>query len=196
MKKAFIIYLTLILSQSLFAQELVQNFQTASNAGKFIETQGSILKVEYYKDTDDAYTFSGSPSGAALFIFPGMITDVRSGEKTPFIKVRSTFDNIKYESFIDFEEIPACIEALEYIINTETINTPTNYSHVFFITKDGLEIGAIGQHYGLQRSWKTSIAHTKYVRPPYFENSIKKLPQIVEALKESMALLEEKLKSE
>lgn len=199
MKKALVIFLILILSQSLFSQELVPNFQTASNAGKFIETQGSILKIEYFNDeTKYNYNFviSGLLLGAETFIFPGMITDVRSGVKTPFVKVTSTYKDARYESFIDFDEIPACIEALEYILKSETTNSPGNYTHIFFKTRDELEIGAINRFFGSDGTWKTSIAHMKYVKPSYFEISIKKLPKIVEALKESLALLEENMKTE
>lgn len=196
MNKVIVLLLTLFISQSLFSQELQQDYKTASNAGKFIETQGSILKVESYTD----YVISSGLISGTVEIIPGMITNIRNGEKTSYIIVNSYYQDsqsVIYTSYIDFDEIPACIEALEYIINTETTSIPSNYTRVFFKTRDQLEIGAKIYVTGYnERSWKTSITHMKYVRKPSFEISIKKLPKIVEALKESMALLEEKLKSE
>ena len=196
MNKVIVLLLTLFISQSLFSQELQQDYKTASNAGKFIETQGSILKVESYTD----YVISSGLISGTVEIIPGMITNIRNGEKTSYIIVNSYYQDshsVIYTSYIDFDEIPACIEALEYIINTETTSIPSNYTRVFFKTRDQLEIGAQIYVTGYnERSWKTSITHMKYVRKPSFEISIKKLPKIVEALKESMALLEEKLKSE
>lgn len=191
MKKPLALLVTLFLSQLLFSQELVRDYKTTSSAGKFIETKGLILKIEHYKN----YVITGVNFGLETIIYPGIITDVRSGEKRAYVKVRSSYKEMLYESVIDFDEIPACIEALEYIIEIETNNKPSNYTDVFFKTKDELEIGARTLVFGQEFSWKTSIAHMKYVRTPSFEISIKKLPKVVEALKESMALLEEKMSS-
>ena len=187
MKRIAITTLFIVFCSSVLAQNIQSNFVTESAAGKFEETKGAILKKEKF----EGKSFQGFTS--TISITPAMITNLRNGEKEAYVIVGSTIDKASYSSFIDYDELPACIEALDYIINSEVNNKPDNYVDVFIKTRDALEIGAV---YGLTLTgtkWQTAIAHRKYVSNATATVSVKNLQEIMEALKAAKVLLEEKL---
>ena len=187
MKKTIIIALSSIFCASAFAQNIQSNFVTESTAGKFEETKGAVLKKEKF----EGKSFQGFVS--TITITPAMITNLRNGEREVYVIVGSTIDKSSYSSIIDFDELPACIEALDYIINSEVNNKPNNYVDVFIKTRDALEIGAV---YGLSLTgtkWQTAITHRKYVSNPTATVSVKNLQEILDALKSAQSLLQDKL---
>ena len=187
MKKLFIVSLFAMFCVAAMAQNIQSNFVTESAAGKFEETKGAILKKEKF----GTKSFSGFVS--TISISPAMITNLRTGEKEPYVIVVSTIDKSRYQSVIDYDELPACIEALDYIINSEVNNKPENYVDVFIKTRDALEIGALYDMTLTGTKWQTAITHRKYVSNPTATVSVKNLQEILEELKSAKALLEEKM---
>ena len=187
MNRFVVCVISFILCITVNAQDLVINpdFVSESHTVLFEETEGLLMKKEHFKMKSGAGFINN------VHIIPAMITDIRSGEKASYIILESIKDHCY--SIIDFDEIPACIEALNYIIESETSNkAPTSeYVEIFFKTRDGLIIGASSETYS--KKWRAFTSHTKYVDPPRYEHTIGNLQKIVSILQESQSLLEEKL---
>lgn len=187
--KRLVIFLSLMmLCSGVFAQSVSSGFVSESSAVKFEETKGSIIKKERFT------TKNFSDLIYSVSISSAMITNLRTGEKVPYVIVGTIVDKVSYQSVIDFDELPACIEALDYIINSEVSNKPSNSVDVFFKTRDALEIGAIYNDIAIAgKKWQTAITHRKYVSNPTAIVSVKNLQEIMDELESAKALLEEKM---
>lgn len=190
MKKITLILLFCFIALCANAQDIYDDFVSESNAVRLQETKGNLLKKEVYKTK----TFSGFFQGFS--ISSAMITDLRSGDKEAYVIIRSSADKASYSSIIDYDELPACIEALDYIINTEISSKPANYVDVFIKTRDALEIGALYDEalgMGTGMRWQTAITHRKYITNPTIVVPVKRLQEIMDELVSAKVLLDEKL---
>lgn len=188
MKKITLILLFCFIALCANAQDIYDDFVSESNAVKLQETKGSLLKKEIFKTK----TFSGLFQGFS--ISSAMITDLRSGSKEAYVIIRSSADKASYSSIIDYDELPACIEALDYIINSEISSKPANYVDVFIKTRDALEIGALyDEALGTGMRWQTAITHRKYITNPTIVVPVKRLQELLDELVSAKVLLDEKL---
>ena len=190
MKKIIITLFLCLLAASAFAQDIQIGFTTESAAAKLVGTKGSVIKKEEFKQEN----FTGSLSGSGNFR-PAIITDIRTGAKTPYIAVTSSDNGITQVSYLDYDEFSSCIEALEYIGESE-LDNKLNYKEissveVCYISKDGLQIGVINRG-GIGR-WQLFILQGKYARPVYIAMSARELKKLVAYLKDTKVFLEERL---
>lgn len=186
MKRIALVSLFILVSLFASAQELDKSFISESKAVKFEETKGELLKKELYRTT----TILGL--SCELRISPAMVTDLRSGAKEAYIIISSKTKDDLFVSVIDYEEIPACIEAFDYIINSEINSKPRNYTQVFIRTRDYLEIGAVYDVDALR--WQTAISYRKYIEPPTFTLTVKRVQDIKEVFESAKIVLEKNLK--
>ena len=183
MKKFLITSLFLLLSVFAGAQNVKTDFVSESKAAKFEESKGAIIKKEFFE----------MPEGKGWLnighIVPAIITDVRTGSIEAFVRVEIGGAS----SILDYDEIPACLEALNYIISEETSTKPpkSEFIEVIFRSRDGLEIGAFSETF--KKYWKTVIVHTKYVSEPSTTTSIKNLQDIVTTLEIAQNFLADKI---
>lgn len=183
MKKLLLFVLALACCQAAFSQNIVPGYETESKAARLEGTKGAFLKVENFKKM--------SVGLSEVEIIPSIITDIRTGEKTPYIIVKTKEEGtpVRYPSVIDYDEIPSCIEALEYIAANEITNKPINDVHVFILTRDNLEIGAVWD----SSKWRTSFTHGKYIGNPRTDISSKSIKKVIEMLKSAKEVLDEHL---
>lgn len=183
MKKILITSLSLLLSVFAVAQSVKTEFVSESKAAIFEESKGAIIKKEYFEMPD------GKGWMNIGHITPAIITDVRTGNIVAYVR----FEIGGVSSILDYDEIPACLEALNYIISEETSTKPpkSEYIEVIFRSRDGLEIGAFSETY--KKNWKTVIVHTKYVSDPSTTTSIRNLQDIVNTLELAQKFLADKI---
>lgn len=74
-------------------------------------------------------------------------------------------------------------------MNNEITSKPANNVHVFIMTKDYLEIGAIWD----SSWWRTMFMHGKYVGNPKTDISAKNIKKVIEMLKSAKEVLDEHL---
>ena len=184
MKKLLLFVLALVCCQAAFSQDIVPGYVTESKAAQLEGTKGAFLKIENFKKSVIGL--------GEVEIIPSMITDIRTGEKTPYIIVKTKEEGtpVRYTSVIDYDEIPSCIEALEYIMTNEITSKPTNDVHVFILTRDNLEIGAIWDSY---LWWRTSFTHVKYVGNPRTYILAESIGKVIDLLKSAKEVLDEHL---
>lgn len=176
-------------------QQIVPGFVSESKAVQFEESRGEVVRKDFYKIR---LANDWSPDFKITAV---MLTDIRTGEKAPYLLVSSFAGNISYTSVIDYDEIPACIEALEYFLSCETKEKPDHDVMVFIRLRDGLELGTnFGTPTGLPTvstgfmgRWHTVITHRKYLIEPSTTFALKRINQLIEGLKKSKQLLDEKL---
>lgn len=191
MKKLMLIVLAMICCHAAFSQDIIPGYITESKAAQLEGTKGLFLKVEYFKKKVIAIN--------EVEMIPAMITNIRTGEKTPYVIVKTKEEGRpdRYTSIIDYDEIPSCIEALEYIMNEEITSKPANDVHVFIMTRDALEIGATAEYLGGSITgswkWKTTFTHGKYINTPRTDILAKNIKKVIEQLVSAKNVLDENL---
>ena len=183
MRRIVLIVLAMIYYQAAYSQDIIPGYVTESKAAQLEGAKGAFLKIENFKKSVIGL--------GEVEIIPSMITNIRTGEKTPYIIVNTKREGSPnyYASIIDYDEIPSCIEALEYIMNNEITSKPENKVHVFIMTRDGLEIGAIWD----SSWWRTMFTHGKYIDNPITDISAKNIKKVIEMLKSGKEVLDEHL---
>lgn len=187
MKKLMLIVLAMIYCHAAYSQDIIPGYVTESKAAQLEETKGLFLKVEYFKKKVIAIN--------EVEMIPAMITNIRTGEKTPYVIVKTKEEGtpLRYASIIDYDEIQSCIEALEYIMKEEITSKPANEVHVFIMTRDALEIGATAELLGGSRKWKTTFTHGKYTGNPRTDILAKNIKKVIEQLVSAKEVLDENL---
>ena len=188
MKKLILITLALLCCHAAFSQDIIPGYVTESKAAMLEETKGLFLKVENFERKVVAIN--------EVEIIPAIITNIRTGEKTPYVIVKTKEEgtSIRYRSIIDYDEITSCIEALEHIMTAEITTTPSNDVHVFIMTRDALEIGARFEINAGIRKWKTTFTHGKYTTEPRTDILARNIKKLIEQLTSAKEVLDEKLK--
>ena len=171
----------ILFSLNIFAQPISSNFISESKANKLEETKGLFLKVQRFEST---YFYGG----ATLRMTPVIITNIRTDEKEGYVEFWFSTDG-GYKSSLDYDEIPACLEALDYITKNELPNKPSTEEHVFFKTRDGIHLGAYYEMDGKRSKWYTSLRQTKYISNPQTIYEINLLDKIIMELKREEELI-------
>lgn len=187
MRKLILFLLALVCYKAAFSQDIIPGYVTESKAAQLEGSKGLFLKVEYFKKKVVAIN--------EVEMIPAMITNIRTGDKTPYVivKTKEEGSTTRYTSIIDYDEIPSCIEALEYIMTTEITSKPNNEVHVFIMTKDALRIGATSEIYAGSRKWKTKFTHGKYIGNPRTDILAKNIKKVIEQLSSAKEVLDENL---
>ena len=127
-------------------------------------------------------------------MLPSIITDLKSGQKIAYISINIYINSVGYHGIIEYEEIPAIVEAIESIISSEINTTPSSYTTVFYQTKNGIEIGAFYNAFSdKKKNWSMYITNNRYVSKPQAVNTIESLNKFLDDLKSAQTLLEEHL---
>ena len=193
MKKFAIISLFLFFCSNVYAQEIRSTFVSESAAGMINTSRGVVLKKEIFWDKP----FSNTLLTSGITISPALITVLSSEEKIPYVIIGSTFSSgintSEYSSYIDLEDLPNCIGALEYIIDSELKTKPSHYVECLYKSRDGLAIGAVYGDGLFGKRWMTYVKHEKYISDTTTWLSIDRFREILDALKAAMDTLIEKM---
>ena len=135
MKRSIIFFATLCyLSVTLSAQELVNGFISNSKASIQESSIGALIRKDFYSvKLAESLNFSMTAV---------LLTDLRTGDKIPYVIISTRSGSWTPQSIIDIDEIPSIIETLEYIISSETKELPNHDVTVSITTRDALEINA------------------------------------------------------
>lgn len=178
--------LALAASVTAYGQELNPSFRSESKAATFMETKGSIIKI----DCPFSETISGWSS--TLTIEPCVVTNVRSEASERFVRFTGGYNGANYTSALDEDEIPALLEALDYISNETSSGKPSHYMEYKFRSRDGLEVGVYWGATPMKGGygWIVFVAHGKYLLKPSvsFEKG-KRLGQIRETVAKAQTAL-------
>ena len=167
--------------------------KSQSKAIEFSSRAGSFLQTDEYELTKVGS--AGNKIEFSVYIF----NDLKSGEKQGalFLTTSSWTIDSRRVGFIDFDEIDACIQCLEYIKSDVINNTPDHYSEALYKSRDGVIVGAYYNYFKdvvpQNRKWLLTV------KVPLGETSRVKLPltefdALLNAFKEGKALIESKIK--
>ncbi len=124
--------------------------ESKSKAVKFMTADGTFLIKEFY----DLPQIKGVEFQMLI------MTNVVSGKKMGCLRLTTNYcDGYSNESYIgtlDYDELEACIQSLEYIKNVLLPSAPTVYSEAEYKTNDGVKFGA----YYSENKW-TAFVYTK-----------------------------------
>lgn len=184
MRKLSIIVISLLLCVLANAQNSDNLFVSESKTYQFIETRGKFVQKEEFDKP-------------LLTMIPAIITDLRTGEKQPYVVVRSG-GSVLRRSVLDYEEIPAVIEALEYIKDCPQIKeVPDSDVEIYIKTRDGISLGVFIGYKGLLTSkkvWKPFIQQSRYLTDNIAVFQMSNLTDLIQELKDAKTLLDSKIK--
>lgn len=172
----------------LFAQGELKQGEQKSLVEQTEESKGGLIKKEKFS----RIVYSGWTS--VFHMLPSTITDLKSGHKLAYISIDIYINGVGYHGIIEFEEIPAILQAFEGIISSEINTTPSSYTTVFYQTKNGIEIGAFYNAFSeKKKNWSMYITNNRYVSKPQAVNTIETFKKFIDDLKSAQTLLQEHL---
>lgn len=137
---------------SVFAQTQAKDEipESKSKAVEFMTADGSFLVKEFY----DLQKIKGVE--CQVLIMRNVVSGKKMGCLRLVTQYRSQYSSDSYIGTLDSDELDACIQSLEYIINTLLTSTPEVYTEAEYKTSDGVKFGA----YFNKGKW-TAYVYTK-----------------------------------
>lgn len=146
MKKIALFLSVLFISISSFAQAKEEVPSSQSDTVEFFNTQGSLFVKEFYDLT------KVNSVECQVLILSDVVNDTKNG----YLRLTTYGSSIVKDAYIGtlyYDELDACIEALQYIKDTILPSTPLVYTEVEYETKKGVEFGA----YFSKNKWKACV---------------------------------------
>lgn len=163
-------------------EESTKEYESKSKAVAFMDKDGTLIKKEVYELEGENIR--------GLSFENIVLTDVITQEKTAAMRI-TTFNYTQAfrntEEFIgtlDYDELDACIQSMEYIQNNMVNDTPSVYTECGYQSRDGLSITAF---WSSKNKWRLAVKTKKYISRSQTFISIDKLPQIIEKMKSARA---------
>lgn len=176
MKKVLILAAVLLIGGLVSAQE---EEKSESKTVAFMQKDGTLLQRETYPLTN----IKKFPAECEVLI----IKDVVSGSKMGCMRIETSYyigsgQSSNYIGTLDYDEIDACIQSLQYIMENVLPNPPAVYTEYRYRTRDGLEIGVY---------WSNGKQWQAYVQPKHYSDRSMKtfdpnmLPELISVMQEA-----------
>lgn len=185
MKKVLLFATLLLIGCVAVAQE---QEKSESKTVEFMQKDGTLLQRETYP--------MNSIKGLSAECEVLVIKDVVSGSKMGCLRIETSYyigsgNSSTYIGTLDFDEIDACIQSLEYIINSVLPSTPEVYTEYRYRTRDGLEVGV---YWSSGKKWQAYVQTKQYNSRSMksFDNAL--LPDFVAMLQNAKTSITEHTK--
>lgn len=179
----------MIVSVETFAQTTnLTTRESKSKTVEFEEKNGSFLKKEYY-DLDDVKDVK-----CQVLI----ITDLKTNDQIGCLLIGTADLTYRYTGILDYDELGAAIESLEYIQREVIPTTPEVQTRVLYTSRDNVTLGVYS--YLSMGSTKEVYKWRVYVKPTIYNDSFegfnkKHIDKLIENLKKAQTLIEKKTKT-
>jgi hypothetical protein len=179
MSKVILLLVFIIATSTAFAQQTKTKEQETSNAEKFSERAGSLVKKEFIE--------IGVIKKSELKVI--IYTDLISNQKTSALKFeyehKSSYTTDTKAAVLDADEIDGLIKSIKIIQEKIFPSVPQNYSEVTFRSRSGFEAGC----YSKKDGWSAYMKLERYDSDSYVfmeKEDLTKLLSLLEQAKSNL----------
>lgn len=153
MKRILLLFLFIVSSLVLFAQETTKTPDSQSKSVEFLSKNGTFIVKEFYD--------LGKVKGVECQVL--IMTNIRDNTKMGCLRLKTTYSSSystdSYIGTLDVDELDACIQCLEYISNNLLSSIPLVYTEAEYKTRDEVRLGA---YYNERKSAWSAFIYTTY----------------------------------
>lgn len=190
MKRFYLVVLLVFSFNLVYAQQTGSKDESKSETLEFMRKDGTCFVKEFYD--------LGKIKGVECQVL--VVTDVVQKSKIGCLRLitrySSSVSSDSYIGTLDYSEIDACIQSLEYV-KSAIQNKPTIYTEIEYKTNDGIEIGAYYNEKTTlvaNKGWRAYVYTKNYTNrsAEYFDTD--NIDSLIEILKNAKSMIEEKVK--
>ena len=163
-----------------FAEEAKEEASKSSSV-EFMRQDGALLLKEFYPEVNIG--------GVKFQVL--VITDVVSGKKMGCLRLEtkyvSQYTSDSYIATLDYEELSACIQSLNYIQSTLSATTPSHYQECEYRSRDRAVIGA---YFSDRKSkWEVYVQTKSYTTRSMKVINMNDLPTVISTLESAQSTI-------
>ena len=185
-KVILLLMLSIFVSATSFAQTQAKDEVSESKckAREFLNGRSYFLVKEFF----DLQKIGGVECQVLI------MNKIVSGEKIGCLRLETQYklysDNIiRYTGFIDYDELDACIQSLEYIKNTLLPSAPKVSMKADYTTKDGVYFGVRYNN----RKW-TPFVYTSFDKKSECVLDVENIDSLIAVMHQAKSMIAEKTK--
>jgi hypothetical protein len=182
MKKLILLFLIALTTGICNAQNVEKAPKSESKAVSFSSRNGSLITKTFYK-----LDKIGSIEFEVLLLKDEVVKD-----KIACLRVKTSSYTTKdtYIGTLDYDELDACIKALNYIKDNLVTTTPTNYIESEYKSKDGV---CFGTYFNDNGKWVIYVQPKSYSSYALKTITVDELGTLISRLKEASTKIKEVL---
>jgi hypothetical protein len=187
MKKLFLLSLLALTCLASFAQ--TENEEASTPKSKytlFTQKSGILVKQEY--------TDLGKVDGLSLETV--ITTDVNTEKSVAGVRFETSYfislqsGSLNYISVLDYDELNACIKALEYMVTISESPIPEKYTEYKYLSTENIKISIFTNK---KKGWSACVQTKSYTTKSQVFMSSEDLKSLIEKLNQAKKIIEASL---
>ena len=169
-----IAFVSVMFANGMYAQNQTKE-QEQSNAEKFSAKSGSLMQREF---TDVG---SVKDCKVSIIYFTDLITNQKQNALKFEYEYVSKYNTDTKSAMLDLDEVDAMIKSIKLIQDKVFPTTPTNYTEVTFMSRDGFQAGCFFS----KGNWSAYMKLEKYDKDSYVWLNKEDLPVLLSILEKA-----------
>ena len=160
--------------------------ESTSQTIEFMKKDGTLFQREFYP------LGKVSEVDCKVLIVTDLISKKKIGCQRLEIEYPSKYDSDTYIGTLDYDEIAACVQSINYINENLLKTVPTTYTEVEYKTRDKVKVGAFSNQE--KGTWSAFVQTKSYTNRSLAFFAANDLQQLIVIMEQAKTVIEEKTK--